>query len=335
MTRTPRLLLPLAALAFAGAACTQQESATPVSPAPTQATTVESTTSLAPAITEPAVTEAPEATAPETTTTAPPTTTPPPSGTPSSTSTQFFGGGDPDGWLYLGRWTGNAWESAVDEDQQPRQPAIASDEVLIHEIDVEPIAGTVGATAEACADGRVGPVISPNARAPEDPGFGYRSIAFAADWQTQPRQIALVDAQIDSYTAAGDAVFDGTGVDTASGTIQQIVVSDLDGDGDDESLVTFGGTDFSTLLLIDADSGASLTVARDSVPVAAPDTGATTEPTEPIEPSSETYRTLAVADLNGDGLMEFVVHAWEGTDTSVIVNSYDGTEVTAVLTTRC
>jgi hypothetical protein len=43
-----------------------------------------------------------------------------------------------------------------------------------------------------------------------------------------------------------------------------------------------------------------------------------------------------VADLNGDGLMEFVVHAWETSDeSSVIVHEFDGTEVTAVLTTTC
>jgi hypothetical protein len=144
--------------------------------------------------------------------------------------------------------------------------------------------------------------------------------------------VALVDANVASYAAAGVTAFDGTGVDVSSGAIRQIVVSDLDGDGDTESLVAFGGTGFSTLLLIDADSGAALTVARDSVPVAAPDTGPTTEPPAA---SSQTQRVLAVADLNGDGLMEFVLHVWEGTGSSVIVNSYDGSEVTAVLTTTC
>ena len=333
MTSARRMLLPLAALALAAAACTQQESVTPATPAPTTPTTTGApTTTIAPPITEPAATAAPAPTTTETTTAVPPTTTPPPSGTPSSTPTQLFGGGDPDGWLYLGRWTGNAWESALDENQQPRQPAIASTEVLIHEIDVEPIAGAVGATAEACSDGRVGPMISPPANAPDEPGFGYRSIALAAEWPTQPRPIALVNAQVDSYLAAGRAAFDGTGVDATSGTIQQIVVSDLDGDGDDESLVAFGGTGFSTLLLIDADSSASVTVARDNVPVAAPDTGPTTEPGTV---SSLTHRTLAVADLNGDGLMEFVVHAWEATSATVVVNSYDGAEVTAVLTADC
>jgi hypothetical protein len=333
MTRPRRTPLLLAALMLAGVACTQQESVTPAAPSPTAPTTAAAPgTTLPPPVTEPAATAATVATTAAATTTVPPTTTTPPSGTTSSTPTQLFGGGDPDGWLYLGRWTGNAWESALDENQQPRQPAIASNDVLIHEIDVAPITGAVGATAEACSDGRVGPVISPQARAPEEPGFGYRSIAVAAEWPTQPRPIALVNAQVDSYLAAGRAAFEDTGVDPTSGTIQQIVVSDLDGDGDDESLVAFGGTGFSTLLLIDADSGASLTVARDNAPVAAPDTGPTTEPGTV---SSQAHRTLAVADLNGDGLMEFVVHEWEATDATVVVNSYDGAEVTAVLTTGC
>ncbi len=332
MTRHLRPLLPLAAFALIGAACTQQESVTPASPAPTTTTTVAAPTTVPPPVTEPPVTDVPAPTIADTTTTAPPTTIPPPSGIPSSTSTQFFGGGDPDGWLYLGRWTGNDWEAALDDDQQPRQPAIADDEVLIHEIDVEPINGSVGATAEACADGRTGPVISPNARAPEVPGFGYRSIAFAADWATQPRPIALVDATVDSYVAAGVAAFEGTGVDAASGELEQIVVTDLDGDGDSESLVAFEGADFATLLLIDADSGTALTVALDNVPVATPDTGATTEPPDA---SFEQQRVLAVADVNGDGLMEFVTHAYEGNESTVIVHTYDGTEVTAVLTTNC
>jgi hypothetical protein len=328
-----RRLMPLAAVVLAAAACTQQESVTPASPETIASTTTTvTTTSVTTLVTEPE----PEVTDPtvvSTTTTVPPTTNPPPSGTPTSTSTQFFGGGDPDGWLSLGRWTGNAWESALDDDQQPRDPAIPSGEILIHELDIDPIVGSVGATADACSDGRTGPVISPNARAPEDPGFGYRSIAFTADWPTQPRPIALVDAEVAAYVAAGIAAFEGTDVDAGTGEIQQIVVSDLDGDGDSESLVAFGGTGFSALLLIDADSGTSLTVARDGVPTAAPSTSATTD--QPAVPF-ESHRILAVADLNGDGLMEFVVHAWETSDaTSVIVHEFDGTEVTAVLTTSC
>ncbi|MCH9835430.1 hypothetical protein K0U83_07190 [bacterium] len=57
-------------------------------------------------------------------------------------------------------------------------------------------------------------------------------------------------------------------------------------------------------------------MARDNVSVIAPDTSLTTEP---ASVSHQTHRTLAVADLNGDWIMEFVVHAWEATDTGVLV----------------
>ncbi len=118
MTRPRQTPLLLAALVLAGVACTRQESVTPATPSPTAPTTAAAPdTTLPPPVTEPAATAAPVATTAATTTTVPPTTTPPPSGTPSSTPTQLFGGGDPDGWLYLGRWTGNAWESSLDENQ--------------------------------------------------------------------------------------------------------------------------------------------------------------------------------------------------------------------------
>ena len=339
MTARRRRLVPLAALALVAGACTSQESARPsATAAPTSAPPAETSSTTTLPVDTPATTPSTTA-APETTTTvAPTTTTPPPSGTPTSTATQFFGGGDPDGWLYLGRWTGNDWESAIDDDQQPRTPTVETNDVLIHELDIDPIDGTVGGTAESCADGRTGPVISPNARAPQDPGFGYRSIAFAADWPTEPRPIAAVDAEVEAYVAAGEAAFDGTDIDATGGRIEQIIVTDLDGDGDSESLVSFGGDGFSTLLLIDADTGAALTVSRDGIETApATSDAATTTTTIADTATSETYRTLAVADLNGDGLMEFVVHAFveDDEESTVIVNSYDGTEVTAVLTTGC
>lgn len=173
-------------------------------------------------------------------------------------------------------------------------------------------------------------MISPKPGAPADPGRWYRAIVLAAERVTQPRPIALVTAQVDSCLSAGRTAFEDTGIDATSGPIRQIVVSDLDGDGDDGSLVAYSGIGFSVLLRIDADSGASLTVARDNVSVIASDTSVTTEPDSV---SHQTHRTLAVADLNGDRIMEFVVHAWEATNTGVVVHSYCGAEVTAVLTT--
>lgn len=350
-----RCVFLLAALALA--ACTQEEAVVPsTAAADTDPTTIETIPETAPEVTTtvaPDTTPAPDTSVADTTpvpdtSIAAPTTTTPATGNPTTVSTEYFLGGDPDAWLYLGRWTGNDWESDRDDQQQLREPAASTgDSVFVHELDVAPIPGTIDGSGEACAlDGRTGPVISPNARAPQDPGFGYRSIAFPSDWSTVPRPVAVVTTSVDSYVAAGQAAFAGTGVDASSGAIQQLVVADLDGDGDTESLVAFGGDGFSTLLLIDANTGASIRIARSAASTTPPTTttegddpaGATTvsPDTSPATTSpADTFRTLAVVDLNGDGRFEIVAHAFEGSSAEVTVSTYDGTEVTAVLTAGC
>ncbi len=342
--RRPRFFFLLGATAMVAASCTSQETAAPPTPGATSSTTstteAPTTTSTTIAVApEPIASDAPTATS---TTEAPTTTLAPPSGQPTTTPTEFFAGGDPDGWLYLGRWSGSGWEQPTGDDGAPLAPATANGTAMfIHEADVAPIAGTAGAAAEACSSGSVGPTISPNARAPEDPGFGYRSIAFAADWPTTPRPSAIVDASIDRYLTNGQTAFSDTAVDATSGAIQQILVTDIDGDGDSESLVAFGGPTYAALILIDADSGSGLTVARSIAEVTTPTTIAGTTETTLEAPAPtigpfEQFRTLAVADLNGDGFGEFVVHSWESpSSATVTVYTYDGRDVTAVLTNSC
>lgn len=328
--------------ALAMSACTQEAAVAPATTAFEAATTTiepvpESTTTVPPDTTLP-----PETTIPETTSTGPettlaPTTTVAATGNPTSVSTEYFVGGDTDAWLYLGRWTGNEWEPNREGSEFREPRAESGDALVIRELDIAPIDGEVDGSGEACAaDGRTGPEISPNAGAPEVPGFGYRSIAFPADWSTEPRPVGLVDATIDSYVAAGEAAFDDFGIDTSDGTIQQLVVTDLDGDGDSEALVAFGADNFSALLLIDADSGTSLTISRSVATTVTPTTVAEDdEPGEPTTTPAETFRTLAVADLNGDGRFEIVAHAFEGSSAEVTVSTYDGTEVNPVLTAGC
>jgi hypothetical protein len=188
-------------------------------------------------------------------------------------------------------------------------------------------------------------VISPNARAPEVPGFGYRSIAFAADWDTMPRPVAVVDADVQSYRTSAIAAIEREDfdVDASTGEIDQIAVTDLDGDGDSESLVAHSGSGFATLLLVDADSGNSVVIAVDGVVapeprpvITAADAAATpTTTTTPPDPIAE-FRVLAVGDLNGDGLMEFVVHEWNSDDEALAtVIAFDGSDVTSVLSAGC
>lgn len=325
------------------AGCTTEESVAPATGPITAATpsatdvaetlvpeTIDPTVTIPESAETAPVTE-PAATTPSTEATM--TTSPPPTGRPTSTATEYFVGGDQDGWLFVGRWTGNDWEDPPGADTPPEFTIDDGTDVLVHESDIAPIEGRVAASAEACSDGRNGPEITPNARAPQEPGFGFRSVAFEADWDTRPRPVALVDANVSTYAEAGRAAFEGTDVDPVDGTIEQIIVTDLDGDGDSESLVAFGSSGYSTLLLVDADSNRSLTIARDfATSPAAPTTSE--DETSGIA-ASATYRVLTVADLNGDGLMEVVVHSWVDEEATVTVDTYDGDEITTVLTASC
>lgn len=325
-------------VAVIASACTEEAAITP----PTATLTTTTTTEAPPTpstTAAPDTTLAPETTVPETTTTVPPTTTAPTTtallGDPTTVSTEYFIGGDLGGWLYLGRWTGSDWEGDRDDDQELREPSASNgDAVIVHELDAAPVEGSIDGSAEACADGRTGPVITPNPGAATDTGF--RSIAFPADWSTEPRTVALVDASIESYVAAGVAAFADLDIDATGGTIQQLVVTDLDGDGDTEALVSFGADAFSTLLIIDADSGDAIRVARSVTETVTPTTVAEDdEPGEPTTTPADIFRTLAVADLNGDGRAEIVAHAFDGSDSTVTAYTYDGAEVDAALTAGC
>ncbi|BAN02536.1 hypothetical protein [Ilumatobacter coccineus] len=330
------VLVPAAALAFT--ACAAEETATPRTAPVTSATTT-----LAPETTV-ATTVPPETTttAVDTTTTAPttapPTTQPePPSGTPSADAAPIFAGSDLGAWLYIGRWTGSAWEGSFDEAGDAIVPEIASNGgVTISSAQATPADGESGPLAESCFDGRTGPVITPNAGAPDPPGFGYSAIATTAEWNLRPRQVADVDADIQAYVDAGVAAFASDDVETQAGEVDQIVVADLDGDGDTEALVVFGDESesegdtvdpgFSGLLLIDTDTGEATTVAKSFIPLSFP---------EGETPVFDNYRVLDVADLNGDGLMEIVVHTWYYEGAGVDVYTYDGSSTTEVLSTGC
>jgi len=329
------------ALALIAAGCSEEEPANTAS-APTFAatTTVESSTTTTVASTTTTTV------APASTTTAPPlttTTVPPPSRQPTGVSTPIFAGSNSDAWLYLGRWTGDGWERAFDDGGAPiRYDLTSGVNVAISEVGQTPVTGTAGEAAEACFDegtGSIpGPVIAPNAGVPDIPGFGYRAIALPTTWDTHPREAVPIDETIQAYADAGVAAFAGTGVETQAGEVDQTIVGDLDGDGDTEVLVVFGHENervegdtappagFSALLLIDADTQAATEVEKSFTPVDA-DPAAT--------PPFDSYRVLDVADLNGDGIAEVLVHTWFVDGASVIVYTYDGSTLTEVLTTGC
>lgn len=313
------------ALTLIASSCTTELSS---DPAPTLTTTTTATT-VAPATTVTPSTA--PATAPELTTT-----------TLRATPTDavvaiLVGGADHAGWLFLGAWQRDRWRTASD----PAGNAIRREISPGADATVSRLSGaraaTVGDSAETCDDGRVGPTLSVTVAAPAPPGFGYSAVAaIDSDWPVLPRPFAATSTAPASYRALGERAFDGVAVDASLGDIEQLVVVDLDGDGDDEAVASFEyvqseatvGTpgDLAALLLVDVNTRAATTVATSSI--------ASTRSTRGLSAIAR-YRVLAVADLNGDGRMEVVVHTWIGEVASVKAYAYDGTELNEVLAAGC
>ena len=137
-----------------------------------------------------------------------------------------------------------------------------------------------------------------------------------------------------SYDQLGAAAFTGDVVDASLGSVEELVVTDLDGDGDDEALVTYEHVQASTttpgdlaaFLLVDTVTRNATTVRRSFVPAV----GTTTEAS-----TFERFRVMDVADYNGDGTMEVTIHAWRGDEPSAVVYAYDGAVLTTAVSGSC
>ncbi len=334
-----RAIAPLVAAALLAACATSQESEPGTTLTSTIATSSTSTTSTTIAAT---TTEAPTTTAAATTTTSPPTTAAPASTLPPGPTGDVFPLylGDETGALTpLGTWDGGDWAAATDDEPLPDDGREFTVSRLSGAVD-----GTVDGSTEACPiDGRIGPTISPDAGPAVPPEAGYNGVALPPPgWALQPRRVAELDDEIPGYQELGEAAFDAADVDATAGTIEQLVVADLDGDGNSEALVVFElvqdaeqGTpeatlgsagDFSGVLLVDTASRAS-TTALSSV-VMASDAEISIE-------FLEQYRILDVADYNGDGRMEVAVSAWYYEGAGVAVFAFDDGELNEVLATGC
>ena len=246
-------------------------------------------------------------------------------------------GGQDGGWLFLGSWQFDRWAEAVDANGDPVAPSIGPGTAVTLSNLGPDATGQLGETTEACFDDRVGPTIDVAVPYPEPPGFGYAAVALPTPtWELTPRPLAVSTRAPDAYVSLGIEAFDGEPVDASLGNVEQLLVTDLDGDGDDEALVVFeyvqpdsirgAPGDLSSVLLVDATTRDSSTVLQSFVD----------ENLGPDEfPLIERFRILDVADYNGDGTMEVAVHAWYYEGASVIVYEYDGTELTEVLSTGC
>jgi hypothetical protein len=333
VTTTARLAVAVS-VALLVASCTTEEQS---SPRPTLTSTSSSTsTTTPPPESTSTTTPPPESTS--ATTEAPESTTTSPTGPADTLVPLLVGGADSAGWLFLGAWQQDRWQEATDPSGNPIRPGIgAGTPYVVSNLDGEtPV--VLGDNTEACFDERVGPAIDVDVAPPDPPGFGYNAVALPqVPWAIKPRPVAVTATAPDAYRTLGADAFDDEPVDAAPGTVEQLVVTDLDGDGDDEALVAFefiqpsagpgAPGDLAALLVIDATSRAAETVLLSAVPEADGDD----ESFEIIE----RYRVLDVADLNGDGRMEVLVHAWYYEGAAVIVYTYADDELTEVLSTGC
>jgi hypothetical protein len=145
-------------------------------------------------------------------------------------------------------------------------------------------------------------------------------VAVSAPWDIHPRPTVSGDTIPDLENAAFDLLAD-LGFTTDSVSIVQVLETDLDGDGDPETVVVAESTElanqasgvYSMVFATSASWNEPAIVAESVIPA-----------TE--EGFPESYRVSAVADLNGDEVMEIVIsgEAWENSWVGVYELTPDG-----------
>lgn len=271
----------------------------------------------APPATDPPVTAAP---LPVTDPPAPVTSAP-----TAATTVVYAGNGFGGAWPALATWDGTAWQQA-DFDAEgneltPPPSDFAAVSVASLGLDV-PLTGLgYGVDDFVCVDDRMGPTLDLPAAVGEIPAsMGYDSVAVATDWDIQPRAVDQVGLDVVEYQAIGESIAAAAGVDGSGGDVVQAVRADLDGNGVEEVLVTFekvtdGGFgtpgDFSIVFARYPTSAGDVVddVLFEHYPQPATDF-----------PTMGSAGVIAVADLNGDAVMEVVLRSafWE----SAVVELY-------------
>lgn len=262
---------------------------------------------------------------------------------PAATSIPLIVGGESNGWLFLGAWEVDEWRSAFSDDGTPIEADLtgsgANPVFTVSALDLPETDARLGPNVPACENLELnGPTVDIEIPAPQPPGFGYGAIAMpAAGRVLKPRPIAVLTGADAVYQDLGEAAFDGDPVDATRGSVVQLVVTDVDGDGDDEALAVFEyvqpglpGTpgDLAAVLLIDTDTRTATTLVSSFVA----DVGEVDDTAFDI---IEQYRVLDVVDLNGDGRMEIVIRSWYYEGAGVGMFTYDGTDTELELSTGC
>jgi hypothetical protein len=334
-----KALVVVFAVALGLAACGDDDPAAAPDSIATAATSTVPETTGAPATTQLPATSAPVNTTeppPDTTeapTTAPretaPATTeaPVPTGPTAATAVVYTTTGDarfpllPVGW-----WDGAAWGSVVWPAPDVPLPTatIGTFSVASVELTDGPLSGLTDFRSEVyeCVESPGLPSVVLDTQLPESTEwYGYRALAVTADWNVQPRPVRAVGLDAPEYQLLGESVVTADAeTDPTLGDVTQVIRADLDGDGVEEVFVVFEHIadenalatpgDFSTLIARypSADGTVVDEVLFEHVV------------RSPVDyPSLDRARIGAIADVNGDGVMEVAVGVtyWEGASLEV------------------
>lgn len=245
-------------------------------------------------------------------------------------------------WLPVGWWDGGAWQTVDWPDADDAIPAASFDAVSVSSLSLADSPQRARTDYERqdyeCVDspGPSSIVLDPGL--PEsDQWYGYRALAVTADWDVQPRPVRAVGLDAPEYQQLGESLVPASDeTDPTRGDVVQVVRADLDGDGVEEVLFAFEYSATDNGMATAGDF--SVLVARypESDGTVVDDVLFEHLVQSPVEyPSLDRARVVAIADVNGDGVMEVAIGTalWEGA--SAAVYEFRDGELTQVMSSGC
>lgn len=208
----------------------------------------------------------------------------------------------------MGWWDGDSW---IPGDGSVAIPLVGGEQFQVVLLD-EPISTTTGSALAVCEP--IGtPIVDfepPLPGAPQEPG----AVAVIADWDLRPHGVTLLAAVPDEHIDAVAQFLTSRGVDDADPNIEQVVVTDIEGDGVAEVLIVVNRLpddlfarpdDYSAVLLRKMIEGDWQTAVLEF------------SEAEAESPYILRHVVAAMVDLNNDARMEIVIDAfyYEGAGT--------------------